>query len=227
MNGLKTQAIQTALTGNWDKAIALNEEILNEEPDNIDTLNRLAFAYSSLGDNKKAKSLYQKVLSLDDHNPIAVRNIKRLNGSTQGIPTSSAPLLVSNLFIEEPGKTKVIDLINVADKKTLLHLRSGEQMLMQVKRMKIFVVTTQKQFVGMLPDDLSKRLIKFIDLGNLYEAYIKSSHDNKVTVFIKETKRVSKLKDQPSFLSGEKNKVTFKPLDVDQDQEDEDDESLT
>jgi len=47
-------------------------------------------------------------------------------------------------------------------------------------------------------------LSKFIDGGNEYEAYIKSSNDSGVSVFIKETKRAARFKNQPSFLFGDK-----------------------
>lgn len=63
MTALKNQAIQTALIGDWNKAIALNQAILEENSADIDALNRLAFAYGSLGNSKQAKNLYQQVLS--------------------------------------------------------------------------------------------------------------------------------------------------------------------
>src|SRR6266567_1694705 len=105
---LKNQAIQTALVGDWQRAIDLNQLILQEDPDDIDTLNRLAFAFLSLGNPKDAKALYEKVLVLDMQNPIAIRNLKRLDDVT----IKRSNITINNLFIEEPGKTKVIDLIN-------------------------------------------------------------------------------------------------------------------
>ena len=208
----KTLAIQTALAGDWEGAIKINEELLAENSNDIDTLNRLAFAWSSMGNIKKAKAIYQQVLDIDEHNPIASRNIKRLNGSDGKQFTSVAPLSFSNLFIEEPGKTKVVELINIADKKTLTMLRSGEKIDMQIKRMKIFVMSQQKHFIGMLPDDLGKRLIKLIEAGNQYDTFIKSSQENKVIIFIRETKRVLKFKNQPSFITLEKTRFTFKTI---------------
>ncbi len=212
MTASKTLAIQTALAGDWEGAIKINEQLLEENPHDIETMNRLAFAWSSIGNIKKARLVYQQVLDIDEHNPIATRNIKRLNGSDGKQYTSVAPLSFTNLFIEEPGRTKVVDLINLADKKTLTMLRSGEKVELQTKRMKIFVISQQKHFIGMLPDDLGKRLIKLIEAGNLYETFIKSSQENKVVIFIRETKRVSKFKNQPSFITLEKTKFTFKTI---------------
>jgi tetratricopeptide (TPR) repeat protein len=197
MASLKSQAIQTALVGDWDNAVSLNQSILLEEPNDIDTLNRLAFAFLSLGNTKDAKHIYEKVLMLDMKNPIAIRNLKRLNDNQTRI--SSIPL--NNLFIEEPGKTKVMELINIADKKVVAFLRSGELIELKIKRNKIFAYNSDNQFVGMLPDDICQRLIKFINAGNLYEAYIRTVDNNRVSIFIRETKRVKKFRDQPSFVN--------------------------
>ena len=197
MASLKSQAIQTALVGDWHNAVTLNQSILLEEPNDIDTLNRLAFAFLSLGNTKDAKDLYEKVLMLDMKNPIAIRNLKRLNENT--IKISHTPL--NNLFIEEPGKTKVMELINIADKKVIAYLRSGEMIDLRIKRNRIFALNTENQFVGMLPDDICQRLIKFINAGNEYEAYIRTVDSNRVSIFIRETKRVKKFRDQPSFVN--------------------------
>lgn len=206
---LKTQAIQTALTGDWDAAVNFNQQILDENPDDIDALNRLAFAYSSLGNIKEARNFYQKVLTLDAQNPIAVRNLRRLSGSQGDKLPANGSIKVNNIFIEEPGKTKVLDLINVADQKILSQLRYGEYLELSIKRMKIFALDSEKQYVGMLPDDIGKRLIKFIDGGNQYESFVKTVNNRKVTVFVKETKRAVKFKYQSSFTSSDKPKFTL------------------
>lgn len=210
MTPLKTQAIQTALIGDWRSAITLNEEILQESPDDIDTLNRLGFAYASLGNSKEARNIYQKVLDLDTQNPIALRNLKRLTNNSQKSQNAFPTIKMNNIFIEEPGKTKVLDLINVAEQKIITQLRSGELLTIQIKRMKIFIQDNQKQYIGMLPDDIGKRLISFMDGGNEYEAYVKTVNSHKVTVFVRETKRSTKFKFLSSFMSSEKKTVDSK-----------------
>ncbi len=211
MTLLKTQAIQTALMGDWQSAVSINRTLLEDNPDDIDTLNRLAFAFASLGKIKEARNLYQKVLSLDMQNPIATRNLKRLSGtSAKGLQNGQGNLQMNNIFIEEPGRTKVIELINVAEQKIISRLRCGETINLCVKRMKIFVLDGNKQYIGMLPDDISKRLIKFINGGNKYEAYVKIVDNHRVTIFIKETKRSLRYKNQPSFASFDKSKFLLK-----------------
>ena len=207
MDPLKNQAIQNALTGDWQNAILCNQQILDENPEDIDTLNRLAFAFASVGNNKQAKNLYQKVLSLDIKNPIATRNLKRL--VAQNGKSTVQPIQMSNTFIEEPGKTKVVEVINIADQKVISPLRSGETVTLSVKRMKIFVLDSAKQYLGMLPDDIGRRLIKFMEGGNQYEAYVKTAANHKLIVFIKETKRAKKFENQPSFLNTLSDKSKF------------------
>lgn len=208
MTNLKSQAIQTALVGDWNNAVDLNQQLLAEEPNDIDTLNRLAFAFLSLGKPKDAKALYEKVLSLDMKNPIAIRNLKRLNDGK----STKTNITLNNIFIEEPGKTKVIELLNVADKKVITHLRSGETIELKIKRNKIFVIDSENQYIGMLPDDICQRLIKFMEAGNQYEAFVRTIENNRVCIFVRETKRIKKFHDQPSFVSTEKTKLSFKTV---------------
>jgi len=206
MTSLKDQAIQTALTGDWEKAIAINKLLIKENPTDIDALNRLAFAFSILGRTKNAKNTYQKVLKIDSLNPLALRNLKRIgdlktikNNNRKNSAASS--MHVNNMFIEEQGKTKIVELVNVAQPSIINTLRSGQILNLSVKRLKIFVLSDGKQYIGVLPDNIGKRLIKFIKAGNLYEAYVKSASNHHIIIFIKEIKRVSKFKDQPSFIS--------------------------
>lgn len=200
---LKNQAIQIALTGDWEHAILLNEELLRDDPKDIDTLNRLAFAYTALGKLKEAKDTYQKVLDIDSANPIAQKNLKKLTNisATQiNIPKS----ISTNMFLEESGKTKIVTLVNTAPAQVLRTLQVGQTVHLCIKRLKIFVQDEHKTFIGMLPDDLSNRLIKFMEGGNEYEAYIKAAEGLSVVIFLKESKRAAKFKNQPTFLFGDK-----------------------
>lgn len=199
---LKDKAIQTALTGDWQEAIKTNKELLKEDSKDIDTLNRLALAYTVVGKIKSAKMAYQKVLNIDPLNPIAIRNLKNLKSSKKMSKGASSTIpTLNNQFIEETGKTKIIDLINIAPFSVIQTLRTGEKVTLSVKRLKIFVLKNEKQYIGVLPDDIGKRLIKFIKSGNKYEAYIKSVNPHKVIIFIRELKRSGRFRNQPSFLT--------------------------
>lgn len=207
----KAQAIQTALAGDWNTAILINKQLLKENPDDIETLNRLALAYTVIGKIKDAKHVYQKVLTLDNQNLIALKNAKRLNNLHKESPnfahTSVLTGHIVTMFLEENGKTKVIELVNVAEPKVISHLMTGEIIQLHVKRLKIFVLDTNKHYIGMLPDDIGKRLTKFLKGGNIYEACIKAVVNHRVIVFIKEIKQMGRFKNQPSFPSLDKTKI--------------------
>lgn len=202
----KTQAIQQALLGNYEQAISLNRELLKENPDDIETLNRLAYAYMILRKTKEAKDAYNKVLTLDHQNPVALKNLKRLSGlKNNGAPPPIAHD-IDSMFIEEHGKTKVVELINTAQPNVLGGLLTGEEITLRIKRLKIFVQDMHNTYIGMLPEDIGKRLIGFMNGGNTYQACIKSVNKKQVTIFIRETKRVTRFKNQPSFITIEAQK---------------------
>ncbi len=226
MTSLKSQAVHTALSGEWNEAIHLNQALLKEDPQDIDTLNRLAYAYSAIGDVKHAKSTYQKVLKLDTKNPIALRNLKRLTltpmktykilkkgkGGNSHDETYQGVINVSSLFLEESGKTKVLELVNMADPRHISILIPGEPLFLRVKRSKVFAYDRKNQYIGMLPDNTGKRLLAFIKGGNCYDAWVKAIQNHRVSIFVKESKRAIRFKNQPSFTFGEKNKKFDKPL---------------
>ena len=235
MTPTKSQAIQTALSGDWKKAVVLNKELLDETPTDIDTLNRLGHAYSELGKVKEAKSTYQKVLRLDTKNPIALRNFKRLS-SSKNLKTDRHPLhILSTMFLEESGKTKVVELVNVAEPKLISQLSPGQAVHLRIKRMKVFVLDENNQYIGMLPDNLGKRLLLLMNGGNTYEAYIKSIQDHNVSVFMREIKRANKFRNQPTFTLLEKTKSKIdklprnedkqKPKEEHQEEDEEEEES--
>lgn len=208
----KTLAIQTALLGDWQNATAINKALLNDNPKDIETLNRLAFAFTVQGKIRHAKSTYKKVLEIDALNPIALKNIKRLTeiATQKNLKNFSLNRYVNHAFIEETGKTKIVELVNIAPSKSVARLTVGQSLSLTIKRLKIFIKDSVGQYLGMLPDDISKRLIKFIKGGNEYETYVRSANAHRVIIFIRETKKAAKFKDHPSFTQTLDNALNFK-----------------
>jgi len=211
MTPSKSQAIQTALHGDWYNATQINKALINDNPRDIEALNRLAFAFTITGKIRQAKSAYKKVLQIDPLNPIALKNIKRITGmsfqTNKKNTTISIP--VNHAFIEETGKTKIVELINLAQLKVIATLTVGQRLDVYIKRSKIFLKNQSKQYIGVLPDDIGKRLIKFVRGGNKYGAYVKSASSHSVVVFIKEQLRKERFRDQPSFLQTTNNRLMF------------------
>lgn len=205
-----TDAVKALLGGNLEEAIKINERLLANNPKDIEILNRLAFAYCSLGDGKKARLFCKRVLRLDPLNQIALKNIKKTPDALSHKKKFN-PLNTNNLFIEEIGKTKVTTLVNTAEPKKLKELQIGQSLNLIIKRSKIFMLMDDKNFIGKLPDNISVRLIKFIKGGNKYGSYVKSVNEKNIQVFIKEIKQVTKFKNQPSFITTTqiKSKLNF------------------
>ena len=198
----KNLAIQNALNGDWQNATSINKALLNDNPNDVEALNRLAFAFTFLGKIKNAKSIYKKVLKLDAFNPIAIRNLKRLTDTenygrgAKNLPTTH----VYNTFLEETGKTKIIELVNTTQPRVIASLQVGQPLTISIKRSKIFIQDMETQYIGVLPDDIGKRIIKLIKGGNQYETFVRSANSHRVVIFMKEIKRVKRFKNQPSFL---------------------------
>lgn len=203
---LKDLAIKKALENNWQEAYSVNQQLLKDSPNDIDTLNRLAFSLVKLGRFEEAKKMYRKVVRIDKTNPIALKNLKKIDSMTKQsmkkyqLRDKGTHVHLNDLFIEEAGKTKMVELKNVTDKKTLSLLQPGDPVALTLKRSKIFIQSNNK-YIGMLPDTVSMRLIPFVKSGSEYQAFIKSIDEKNVSVFIKETKKSGKFKNQLSFPS--------------------------
>ncbi len=202
MTSLKDQAIKLALDNNWEDAILINKELLETSIKDIDTMKRLAYAYMQAGKFEDAHRIYTSIIEIDRTNPIATKNLKKLSAlasQKNGVSAVVHTNHMDNVFIQEAGKTKTVDLTNITDKRTLMSLQHGDEIQLTIKRSKIFALTTDKTFIGMLPDSVGIRLISFIKGGNEYQACIKSVDEKNVSIFIKEVKRSKKFFNQSSF----------------------------
>lgn len=212
------EAISSALCSDWKRAIALNEQILHEQNDDIDTLNRLGFAFTQLGDIEKAKKIYRKIFTIDRYNLIALKNYEKLATLPQKVKRtnthSNHSPIAPSLFLEEPGKTKTVTLIHPAPITILSHLRVGILVYFYPKKHTIELRDDDKNHIGALPDDVAFRLLHFMKMGNTYEAYIKNIEKNSVSVFIKEKYRGKRLRNQPTFQTGVSDYTSSAPREL-------------
>src|SRR5215218_7651218 len=107
------KAIQLAMQNKWQEAAELNRQILEQFPEDVDTLNRLGKALMELGRYADSRDQYQRATKLDPSNGIAAKNLVRMTKLAEEASTSkvvavphSRPVDPS-LFIEESGKTAV------------------------------------------------------------------------------------------------------------------------
>lgn len=196
---LARRAIAAALANDWASALSANLEILKDEKQDVDALNRAAKAYLQMGDIKNAVACSEEVIAIDPLNPIAERCLVKCSALGAGGAIPSASFSPNNIFLEVPGKTKIVSLVNLCETVSLARLNAGEVVQMIPKMHKVTVATTDEAYIGRLPDDLAIRIIYFYRNGNEYEACIKSVSEAEVKVFIKETKRSETLAHLPSF----------------------------
>jgi len=70
---------------------------------------------------------------------------------------------------------------------------------LKTKKRLISILSTDQEYLGSLPDDLSARLLKLIKAGYTYEALIRRVKTNQVHIFIKEKSRGKRANSTPSF----------------------------
>lgn len=229
---LSQLAIDAALDSRWDEALKLNKKIIKDDPQNVDGLARLARVYMEMGRSNLAKKYYSEVIKIDPYNPIALKNLKIIksfkpNGQgNNGFHTASSTRLSVSLFLQEPGKTKIINLLKVAEPQKLSHAYCGMQVTMVIKNRKITIVDADENYLGVLPDDLSHHLLRLLHGGNHYELFIKSVRVNALSVLIKETFRSKRFKNQPSFLENTDQTLTTTEIFSSLDNQNESDENL-
>lgn len=215
VSSLSRQAIDAALNCKWTDAVTLNKQIIDLDSQNTAALNRLAKAYCEQGQFSEAKKLYAKVLDIDPYNPIAAKNLKRVqtfkNDGAVHVAEHDTQKLSASSFLQEPGVTKIVNLIKLAEPSKLSTLSTGMEVKLNPKNRGITINDLDNSYVGVLPDDISFQLLRLIKGGNKYQAVIKAIRPNGLTVLIREVFRSRKFKNQPSFL--EESHITSFPSD--------------
>lgn len=212
MNSLAHKAIAAALKCDWNEAIEINSIIVKDSPDDIDALNRLARAYAESNRIKEAKKYAKKALLVDPFNQIAQKSLSRWSKGANGISSHVNDNLVNpSAFLEEPGKTKIVNLLNLGSDTVLESLNNADEVKISAHSHRVCVTTTDGKYIGKLPDDLSARLRTLVKGGNQYKAYIKSLEKDIVKVFIREVSKGRDYTNTPSFPSEKIEYVSYAP----------------
>lgn len=198
LTDLRAQAITAAKLGNWQEAVAANQEIIVIHPTDIAALNRLGMALLQQGEATQATETFQNVLAIDATNPIAKKQLERIATNQ----TIIAPQFCKTQFIEEPGKSKVCLLHRLAGKNVLEVLKSGQSCQLKPKTRFISVETDDGMYIGSLPDDVSYRLSQLIESGNTYDCVVYTVTKTECSVFVKEKYRSQPNQNTNSFPLG-------------------------
>lgn len=200
---LARKAIQAALSQNWETATSINQEILQKNPQDIDALNRISQAYMRRGLFGKATKASEKVKNIDPLNTIANKCQERceaLKGKKVLESRIGDLKRLQNLFIEIPGHTRIVSLINICEASSLATLNPGQEVMMQPRQRRVVITTIEDDYIGKIPDDLSIRIISFYDEGREYKSHIKSVNRADVKIFIRDISPGYEVFQERSFL---------------------------
>ncbi|MFA9289281.1 MAG: tetratricopeptide repeat protein [Weeksellaceae bacterium] len=241
VNILEQQAIDAAVSAQWETAIELNKQIVKENREDISSHLRLGFAYLQLNNLNDAKKEYKAVLKLQPKNLLASEHLEKIEilESKKKNKAINTTKYSSDLFLEVPGKTKTVHLVNLGQKEDLAGRNIGEEVVLKEKKRRLEVRTLDNEYIGCLPDDISKRLLYFVKEGSDYKAFIKEIDLTDVVLFVQELSKGTKVKQYPSFPSNphallndiqhlddeeEDEKEEKDPEDEDKDEDDEEEE---
>jgi len=202
VSNFEKQAINNAMNGQWIDAIKFNEDIIKIDKKNIEAYLRLGFAYLQINKIKKAKQYYSQALKIQPNNNFVKKNLERIKIlDSKKLTSSNTTPLDPLLFVDIPGKTKTVGLVNCGPKSVLAKLTVGQRVFLINKKRRVEIRTEDKEYTGCLPDDLSKRLAIFIKNGGIFSVYIKETSLKNITVLIKEEKKGAKMMKFVAFPS--------------------------
>jgi hypothetical protein len=194
------EAIELALANRWVEAVQVNRGIMDRFGPDEDTLNRLGKAYTELGQLNEAMEAYKSTLKMNPVNPIAVKNLSKLQALRGGqpVPTSKAKVDV-DAFIEETGKTSLTALHVHAEGDPCSKVAGGDPVKLIVAGDTMNVETARGIYLGHLEHALGRRLIKFLEGGNRYSGAVATCDGGAVKIIVRETYQDPKFFGRPSF----------------------------
>jgi hypothetical protein len=206
------EAVQMAVDARWEEAVELNEFIIQSFGPDEGSQNRLGKALTELGRLEEAKAAYDASLVINPMNPVARKNAAKLESlmNAKDILKGGPVKVDLNLFVEEMGKTTTTTLRAAAD-DVCSRVAAGDVAELRVDGDGIEVDTARGVRVGSLEAKLARRLIKFIQGGNRYQAGITSCEGSTVKVIVREAYQDPKFQGKPSFPIVRKRDTDFRP----------------
>jgi tetratricopeptide (TPR) repeat protein len=181
------EAIDLAMRGQWQEAVAINKEIIENFPDDVDTYNRLGRACMELGDYAQAREAYGRAVELDPYNTIANRNLRRLDDlkETVGLEVGTDKVEPHH-FIEEIGKAGVVNLYDLAPKEIRARMVAGDKVYLKVDGSILMAENGRGEYLGRVEPGYAQRLARLMLGGNQYTAAVVSSTAEMMTIIIRE-----------------------------------------
>lgn len=199
------EALRLAVQGNWEQAVEANRRILQVSSRDVDAYNRLGKALMELGQFAEALEAYQSALEIDPGNAIARRNLLRLEQATTSeaaaveAPPPAPAAVRARVFIEEVGKTYVTDLTRPATFVALSRIAPADEVELRPIGNQVEVLTLDGVLLGQLEPRIAQRLIRLLQMGNRYQAFVVALTGNTVRVILREVFRNPAATEPASF----------------------------
>lgn len=207
------EAVQLAIDADWDEAIELNKFINDTFGPDEATHNRLGKALAELGKLKEAKAAYEAAHAINPQNSVASKNLQKLENlmkTNQATRGSGAVKVDLNLFVEEMGKTTT-SVLRATDDDVCSKIVPGDVAELRVEGDGVEVDTVRGVRIGSLEPKLARRLLKFIQGGNRYQAGVIACEGSQVKVIVREVYQAPTFAGKPSFPITRKRDVEFRP----------------
>lgn len=171
---MQAAAIGHAMAGEWGDAVSANLKLIANDPSDLEAHNRLGKAYTSLGRSEDAVRAYRAALAIDPRNPIAQRNLARLEASDGGVNIADgvgAAVEMARVTGSVDGSAIVTRLERSAGPDVLEGVTTGDKLTLEASPAGVRVSTTSGKYLGVVNGKLSVRIAKLIVRGNRYEAF--------------------------------------------------------
>ena len=207
------EAIELALASRWAEAAQVNRAIVDRFGLDEDTLNRLGKSYTELGQVDDAVEAYQSTLKINPVNPIAQKNLAKLQAVRGGKATvrTAKTRVDVGAFIEETGKTSMTALHVHGEGDPCSQVAGGDPVKLIVAGDTMNVETARGVPLGHVDHALGRRLIKFIEGGNRYSGAVATCDGNSIKIIVRETYQDPKFFGRPSFPTKKGAREEFRP----------------
>lgn len=200
---LNERAINAAKRGDWNDALAANEELRALDPMIPEVQNRIGKAYSELGRFGDAYAAYARTIEIEPHNLIALRNVRRLEGLREMTRSevSGHPLTRSTFFIEETGKTATVSLVRPAPRTVWQQMMPGDPLELRIIEAtgKVEAYSDEGVYLGEIEPRIGDRIADLAKGGNRYTAAVVEHEEDTLRIMLRESFQDPSLSDRLSF----------------------------
>lgn len=198
LDTLNNEAIDAAVRGEWLKAIELNLELTKKYPTAAEIFNRLAKAYIETTELDKARKAYRSALKIDPYNHIAKKNLEKISTiDVKDLRKGAGNAIAPNFFLEEPGKTKMAQVEDLAMGKVVSILKIGDKLTPELTTQTVILINNQGKRIGKLDSETADVVSRAMRKGSKFDFIVRSidltSEQIKPLIFIKESFHSPKL----------------------------------